>query len=349
MPPGHLTAYADPTNSSLLAALRARVPLHDAPDAATADVVVSATVPDRTGTQVIVTGMLTDDLDTWDTQVAPQTVAGALWLPPDQPDRESAALAWLLLRLQTPTTPLSDLTDTNGRALRWSVVAAQTLAFLGPGPVAVDEAEVTAWVDAQPAVQELGTAVQRVGGESAAAVLESVERLRGALTGLDPLTSAAISPSPALDTAVAEHLRQVQRTGFARWRAAKARVASQADLQAAAKLIAGERLQAVIDARRAEVAATVRAEQHSRSSDALVGAVTETAQSLELPVTVDFAKVPRSWAADAPSARCYVFTAEEQADLFQGLPMTVRPSDLIERGTVVCAVVQSGFSLPALR
>ena len=50
-------------------------------------------------------------------------------------------VAWLAF-CQTPTTPLSDLTDANGRAMRWSIVSATTVSLPVVAAADVDEAEV---------------------------------------------------------------------------------------------------------------------------------------------------------------------------------------------------------------
>ena len=344
MPLGSLTINAEP--GAIADALLARLPL--TPDTGdTADIIVTTTAPAVSAHHVILHGPVTDAVDTWDIDVPPQTVAGALWLSPDQPDAADAAVAWLTLRLQTPTTPLSDLTDNNGRALRWSVVSATTVPFTTSQPAAVEPAAVKAWVDAQPAVLELGEAVQRVGGDTAEAVMASVRRFRTAVAGLRELGASPAVPD-AVDVAVAEHLRQVQRTGFARWRGGKARAASQAALQDVVRAQAKSSLQEVLAAREADVAEQSRRELDRQSRQELVANVQSAALALVLPMEPDFDHVPRSWGTGTPQPRRYVFVHEDHLDLFEDFAVTVRGADMTS-GQAVCALVASGFSLPALR
>lgn len=343
MPPGALTICAEPSpvRESLVAGLGLTR------TSGNADIAVSAGPPQCEATHVVITGPLDAAIDEWDSAVAPQTVAGALWLPPSQPDAADAATAWLALRLQMPTTPLSDLTDDNGRALRWSVASARAVVFPGSGDVEVDPESVKAWVDAQPQVVDLGEAVQRVGGETADAVLASVQRLHAALEALGPL-GAPVAATPAIDAAVAEHLRQVQRSGFGRWRGAKARAASSSALREAARLVAGERLTEVIACREEQVAAEARASLEAGVESALRESITEAVASLELPVEPDFERVPRSWGSGAPKPRKYVFVNEERVAALAGLDVPVRPAEL-PVDQALCTIVASGFSLPALR
>lgn len=337
-----LTISADPTTAALRAALVERFGLTDAAD--TPDIAVVTEPPETPAAHVILAGPVSDEVDTWDKALPAQTVAGALWLVPDQPDPQSAAIAWLLLRLQSPATPLSDLTDGNERALRWSVVAAVTVDRATPQAPEVDPAEVKDWVDAQPAVQELGAAVDRLGGDSADAVLASVQRFHAALAGIDG--------DPAggdFEAAVAEHLRQVQRSGFGRWRGAKARAASAAALQEAGRQVAGRQVTRLLQARQAELAAQAAQEVADQHRAGFREQVRQALDGLQLPVSPDFGKVPRSWAASAPEPRRYVFVADDEAEDLSDLPATVRGCEQVPTGTAVCALVQSGFSLAALR
>lgn len=343
MPLGPVTIIADP--GGVGDALRDRLALTPT-SGDTADVVVCEGIPSALATHVVLTGALTDEVDAWDEQVAPQTVAGALWLT-DQPDAADAAVAWLTLRLQMPTTPLSDLPDSSGRALRWSVAAGITVAFPDGPQVQVDPAEVKAWADARPEVRELGEAVQRLGGESGEAVLASVQRFRDAVAGLAEL-GATEAPIPQFEAAVAEHLAQVQRTGFARWRRTKARSESQSALQDAGRAVAAQRLAEVLEARETQVAGESQLQLDVQSKAELLDTVASAIAELKLPVTPDFDKVSRSWSTSAPQPRRYVFVNEEHLALFDEFPHTVRPADL-PTGQALCALVQSGFSLPALR
>lgn len=343
MPLGSLTIHAEP--SAVRDALVAGLAMTEV--SGDADIAVGPQPPAGSATHVIVTGPLDDAVDSWDADVAPQTVAGALWLPPGQPDAEQAAIAWLVLRLQMPTTPLSDLTDNNGRALRWSVAAASAVLFPGSQTVEVDADEVKRWVDSQPAVVDLGTAVQRVGGDTADAVLASTQRLHAALEALGPLGAPATATT-GLDAAVAEHLRQVQRSGFARWRGAKIRAASQAALQEAARNVAGERLTQVIEARQRQQADEARSALTADLEQSLRDSILETVNALALPVEPDFDQVPRSWATGAPQPRRYVFVNEQHLESLADLDVTVRAADLPPE-RALCTIVASGFSLPALR
>lgn len=341
MPLGHLTIAADPATADLQAVLVETFGLTAATDGP--DILLSAGTPERSAAHVIVTGALTDELDEWDRELPAQTVAGALWLPA-QTNASAAAQAWLLLRLRTPATPLSDLTDSNERALRWSVVAATTVTATAAPAARTDPDEIKSWVDAQPQVQELGAAVERLGGDTGEAVLASVQRFRAALEAV-----GAEGPGPEFDAAVAEHLRQTQRSGFGRWRGAKARAASAASLQSAARDVAGQRVRQLLQTREVEVRAQADAESDSQRRTTVREEVTAALDTLQLPVQPDFAQVPRSWAAEAPQARRYVFVAEDEAAAFAEVPATVRGCPEIEPGTALCALVQSGFSLPAVR
>ncbi len=343
MPLGPVTIRAE--QGAVGDALRSTLNLAEAPTGR-ADVQVCAGVPQDAG-HVIITGDLDDAIDAWDAAVAPQTVAGALWLSPSQPRPAEAAVAWLALRLLTPTTPLSDLTDNNGRALRWSVADAIRVDFPVPADAQVDPDQIKAWADAQPAVVELGQAVARIGGDTAQAVLNSMQRFRSALAGLVGL-GAIIAPQSDLDEAVAEHLRQVQRTGFARWRGAKARAVSQEALQSAARGVAAEMLGQVLAAREHEVLEQSRAHVDEQAVAQIRAQVARALDELALPATPDFAKVPRSWTGSVPAPRRYVFVNEAHLELAQGVDAPVRPAAVPE-GYALCAIVQSGFSLPALR
>jgi hypothetical protein len=308
------------------------------------DVLLTDAVPRGSASHVILAGPVTDEVDTWDTSVPAQTLAGALWLVPGQPDPATAAVAWVLLRLQTPATPLSDLTDANERALRWSVVAATEVTTPTTEAEAVDDDAVRAWADTRPEVVELGAAVERTGGDNAQAVLASVERLRAALSAFGTPVDLT-----ALDAAVAEHLRQVQRSGFGRWRGGKARAASAAALVDAARTAAGAQVQSLLDRREAALRAESALAAAAGQREALVAAVESALTSLELPAQPDFARVPRSWTTSAPEPRPYVFLPETLADDLPDLPAAVRACPHVPAGTAVCALVQAGFSLPAVR
>lgn len=349
MPNGRMTLVADDANADLAAALRERLDL-DEDNGPAADILLTAATPQQQAGHVVVTGALTDELDDWDRQVPPQTLAGALWVAPDQ-DRFNAVLGWWLLRHDTPTTPLSDLTDSNERALRWSIVGVNEVRLPGSEPVAVDDDEIRGWLDEQPQVKRIGTALERVGGPDAQAVLASVEEFRAAMRGLDELAPLPASPEPReLDAAVAAHLREVQRSGFARWRGAKAREQTRAALVAAARDSAGQRLQVTIDARREVLRSQREQSADEQRSTGVISAVTGTAAVVELPCAVDFGKVPRSWASASPQPRRYVLVAEDVAEQLGELAgVSVRTSEHLPADRALCLVVQSGFSLPALR
>lgn len=315
-----------------------------------ADIAVVSAPPSAPATHVVVTGPLSDAIDEWDRDIPPQTLAGALWVGPEQ-DAALTTAAWWLLRSQTPTTPLSDLTDGNERCLRWSVLATIVVPLAAPGEVAVDDEAIRAELDELPQIQSLGKAIDRIGGDSADGVLHSVEGFRAAVAALDGLSDLPpAGPTPALDAAVAAHLRQVQRSGLGRWRGAKARAQSQADLVAAAKTVAADRLREVIAAREAAELARRRATALQETSTRTYEDVVRAVGDVSLPVTPDFAKVPRSWSTQAPTPRRYVLVAEEHADDFADLDSaTVRASALIPPDEAWCLIIQSGFSLPALR
>lgn len=341
MPLGPLTLRAE--SGTVGDALRRRLAM--TPATGSADIEVTSSVPQQ-ATHVIIDGPLTQALDAWDAAVPAQTVAGALWLVPGQPQAPDAALAWTILRTQTPATPLSDLTDNQGRALRWAVASATTVQFPHAKSVEVSSDDVTQWADAQPQVQHLGDATARVGGETAEAVLSSVEKFRAACTALVEL-GASTASTATLDASVAAHLREVQKSGFARWRGAKARAGTLSAVQQAAREYAGQRLQEVLDHRSDELAAQAMAAVESAADEQILESVGAALADLKLPVEPDFSVVPRSWSTQAPSPRRYVFVHEDLVSRFADLDVTVWPADLPADGAV-CAVVQSGFSLPAI-
>lgn len=315
-----------------------------------ADIALVSGVPTSTATHLIVTGELNDALDEWDQQVAPQTLAGALWVGPDQ-DVVATSAAWWLLRSQTPTTPLSDLTDSNERCLRWSVLAVEVVPLTPPADVAVDDALIRSQLDELPQVQNLGNAIDRIGGDTADAVLRSVEGFRAAIGDLDGLAPLPQSgPTPGFDAAVAEHLRQVQRSGFGRWRGAKARAQSQADLVDAAKSVAADRLREVIAARESEELERGRIAAAEEASTRTHELLQRTALGVQLPVNPDFDQAPRSWSTAAPTPRRYVLVADDLEQDVPDLPeVTVRTSAQVPPDEAWCLIIQSGFSLPALR
>lgn len=352
MPPGHLTFTADSADQQLLDHLLTRFPGSERADGR-AGVLLTSTVPDRDAQHIIVTGPVTEALDAWDRQAAPQTIAGALWIAPDQQALDPAT-AWLLLRAQTPATPLSDLTDDNGRALRWSVAAAEAVCFPPAQEVEVDEQPIRDWADEQPQVQELGNAVERIGGQDAEAVLNSVERFQDALLALDELAAMPpVEQTRDLANAVAAQLQQVQRSGLSRWRSGKARAEADARTKETATQLAAARLQTLIEARSQEVAQAQWAERNQDLADEIRQLLLTTVEGLQMPVSVDFSKSPRPWSQDAPGARRYIVLNAEQAEQLGDLDvpgdLSVRHSPDVARDTAICAVVQSGFSLPALR
>jgi len=315
-----------------------------------ADIALVSGIPASRTSHVIVTGQLSDAIDEWDQHVAPQTLAGALWIGPDQ-DVVATAAAWWVLRSQTPTTPLSDLTDNNERCLRWSVLAVDVVPLTAPADVAVDEAGIRSQLDDLPEIQNLGKAIDRIGGDSADLVLRSVENFRTAIGDLNGLANLPPSgQTPEFDAIVAEHLRQVQRSGFGRWRGAKARAQSQADLTEAAKSVAADRLREVIAARHSEEFERSRTTAARDASALTHEHVQSAALEVQLPVQPDFERVPRSWSASAPTARRYVLVAEEHGQEFADLPeVTVRTSPQVPPDEAWCLIIQSGFSLPGLR
>ena len=347
MPNGQATIASDTANQKLAGALRESLDA-GTPAAAPADLCISSGPPPVAATHIACLGDLGQPTDAWDRDVAAQSVAGVLWVPPGQ-DPFDAVRGWWLLRHDTPTTPLSDLLDDNGRALRWSVVAVDRVGLSAGPDVEVDEARIRAGLDDSEVVQRLGRAIDRIGGEDAGSVLSSVESFRSAVADLDELADLPpAGASPDLDAAVAEHLRQVQRSGFGRWRGAKARAASKDALVAAAKEVAAQRLREVIAARTAEQRAANEVAAGEQAAEQTVSAVRAALAGLSLPATPDFTRVPRPWTNRAPEPRRYVLANEEHVATLAAIDTaTVRDTSLPEN-EVLCLLIQSGFSLPAL-
>jgi hypothetical protein len=350
MPPGPLTIAADVDNASLLAALAHRLETDEPAVGTPVDLLLTSRPPEQPAHHIAFTNELTDDVDAWDQAAPPQTVAGALWIPAGC-DATESVVAWLALRRQTPTTPLSDLTDANGRALRWSIASAADIALPSLAAADVDEAEVRAWLDEQPQVQELGSAVNRIGGDTADVVLSSADRFREAMRGLHELADIPTAPDfHEFEGALAEHLRQVQVSGLRRWRSGRARAQSQDSLCACARNIAAERLRTLIDVRLGVVAQQRESQVAQQAQGAIVELLQECVLDLDLPASVDFTKVPRSWPGEPPPPRRYVLLhPDEQAASIQIEGATVRTSESVPAHHAMCMIIQSGFSLPGLR
>ena len=349
MPPGPLTIAADNDNAALLAALRQRLDTDQPTVEGPVDLLLTSGPPQQTAHHIAFTGELTDEVDAWDQAVPPQTVAGALWIP-DGCDAKESITAWLALRRQTPTTPLSDLTDANGRALRWSIVTASTVSLPVIAAAEVDEAEVRAWLDEQPQVQELGDAVQRVGGDTADSVLKSAQRFREALGSLDELAEPSdVAQTATFDAALADHLRHVQLSGLRRWRSGRARAQSAETLFSATRSLAADRLRSLILARQQIVAENRNAELAEQGSAAVRDLLQETVTGLDLPVGVDFDAVPRSWPGEPAAPRRYVLLHPDQALGGSIEGATVRASEDVPENQAICLIIRSGFSLPGLR
>ena len=349
MPPGPLTIAADDHNAALIATLAQRLETDEPTAGAPVDFLVTSRPPEQPAHHIAFTGELSDEVDAWDRAAPPQTVAGALWIPAGC-DAAESIVAWLALRRQTPTTPLSDLTDANGRAMRWSIVSATTVSLPVVAAADVDEAEVRAWLDEQPQVRELGDAVDRVGGDTAETVLKSAQRFRAALNGLDELTDTPdAAPTPTFDAALADQLRLVQLSGLRRWRSGRARAQSAETLSTAARSVAGDRLRTLIQARQEVVADHRSAEVAEQTSAAVRDLLQEAVTGLELPVAVDFAAVPRSWPGEPAPPRRYVLLHPDQelAGSIDGA--AVRASEDVPEGRAICMIIRSGFSLPGLR
>jgi hypothetical protein len=346
---GHLTITADADNKALAERIRQRFG-DPAAHGGRYDVSITSSVPRQPVRHVVITGPLDESVDSWDADLPPQTVAGALWLAPSKAPEDTAA-GWLALRLSMPAGPLSDLTDDNDRALRWSVAEATTVTLPHAPAAEADEDEVRRRLDEQPEVKALGEAVERLGGETAESVLKSAERFRAALDALDGL--APLPPAPALpgfDTALSGLVVQVSRRGISRWRSGRARLRSRDGLVAAAKDAAGGRLRSVIDALTQEAGTqrAVQAEEQRRADSA--EALSDAVRRLELPAEVDIGRSPRPWSIDAPPARRYVLVNEQDLEMAQSVEAaTVRDHEWVPPGTALCLVLQSGFSLPALR
>ena len=349
MPPRPLTIAADDHNAALIATLAQRLETDEPTAGAPVDFLVTSRPPEQPAHHIAFTGELSDEVDAWDRAAPPQTVAGALWIPAGC-DAAESIVAWLALRRQTPTTPLSDLTDANGRAMRWSIVSATTVSLPVVAAADVDEAEVRAWLDEQPQVRELGDAVDRVGGDTAETVLKSAQRFREALNGLDELTDTPdAAPTPTFDAALADQLRLVQLSGLRRWRSGRARAQSAETLSTAARSVAGDRLRTLIQARQEVVADHRSAEVAEQTSAAVRDLLQEAVTGLELPVAVDFAAVPRSWPGEPAPPRRYVLLHPDQelAGSIDGA--AVRASEDVPEGRAICMIIRSGFSLPGLR
>jgi hypothetical protein len=349
MPPGHLTIAADADNSELVdqivSTFAAATPTADH---ARVDVMVVSGPPIRPATHIVVTGDLDQAVDDWDRELPAQTVAGVLWAPRTEQTAQTI-VAWLALRRQSPTTPLSDLTDANDRALRWSLADARSVSREQPATVDVDETEVREWLDTQGPVTELAAALESLGGDSAHATLASLERFRKAMHDVAEL--AAIPgdfDARGLDTALGAHLEQVQRSGLRRWRSARARTQSQADLSATARDLAADRVRAVIAARQRSLAQHRQQQHADELTAALTDRVHRCLDELALPAVVDFDKLPRSWPGEPAGPRKYVLLHTEDPEVIVD-GATVRRSDEIEPGQLLCLLVQSGFSLPGLR
>lgn len=349
MPPRPLTIAADTDNAALIAVLAQRLQTDEPTAGAPVDLLVTSRPPEQPAHHIAFTGGLSAEVDAWDQAAPPQTVAGALWIPQGC-DAADSIVAWLALRRQTPTTPLSDLTDANGRALRWSIVSATTVPLPVVAAAHVDEAEVRAWLDEQPQVRELGDAVDRVGGDTAETVLKSAQRFREALNGLDELADTPdASPMPTFDVALADHLRQVQLSGLRRWRSGRARAQSAEALSSAARSVAGDRLRCLIQARQEVVAGQRSSEVAEQTSAAVRDLLQEAVTGLDLPVGVDFGAVPRSWPGEPAPPRRYVLLHPDQelAGSLDGA--AVRTSEDVSEGHAICMIIRSGFSLPGLR
>lgn len=347
MPNGQAAIASDHANEEVAAALRKSLAATPA-DTGTADLCITSGPPARLATHIAITGELGEPTDTWDRDVTAQSVAGVLWVPPGQ-DPLDAVRGWWLLRHATPTTPLSDLLDDNGRALRWSVVGVTRVELGDVQDVEVDEGRIRAGLDADDAVHRLGRAIDRLGGDDAATVLSSVESFRSAVADLDGL--AELPPptaTPGLDAAVSEHLRQVQRTGFGRWRGAKARTQSQTALVTAAKEVAAQRLREVIAARTAAQRAELEVAAGEQAAIRALSAVKAALAGLRLPVVPDFTRVPRPWSNRAPEPRRYVLADERHMATLAGIDTAAVREAALPAGEVLCLLIQSGFSLPAL-
>ncbi len=346
MPQGPLKIAADQTNVGLLDEIGTLV--HCEPGDRL-DALVCSGVPEAPATHVVVTGLIDDALDTWDVQAPAQTLGGALWVAPGQEPAPTIA-AWVALRVQTPTTPLSDLTDNNQRALRWSVAAGAHVRRHDAGTTDVSEEEIRAWLDEQPEVRDLGQSIERLGADSADGTLKAAQRFRSAVSSLDTLaTLPPASSSATFEAALAEQLRVVQLSGLRKWRAGKARAESSAATVSAAREFAADRLRQLIEARRAELTKRRQQDEADAAVQEWLQAVTDAVGALRLPVEPAFDLSPRSWTDQAPQPRRYILVNPAQADLFDNSDTQVRVLDAVREDSALCLLVQSGFSLPALR
>src|SRR5690606_37952889 len=91
MPNAAVRISADSANSAVATDLAGRLAAEVV--SGDCDIAIVGTPPTNPATHVVVTGELSDDIDDWDRGVAPQTVAGALWVGPEQ-DAALTAAAW---------------------------------------------------------------------------------------------------------------------------------------------------------------------------------------------------------------------------------------------------------------
>ncbi len=346
MPQGPLKIAADQTNEGLLDQIRSLV---DCEPGERLDALVCAGVPEIPATHVVLTGSIDDALDAWDLQAPAQSLGGALWVGSSQESAPTIA-AWVALRVQTPTTPLSDLTDSNQRALRWSVAAGAHVQRHHAGTAEVSEDEIRAWLDEQPEVRELGQSIERLNADTADATLEAAQRFRGAIAELDSLASLpVVGSSASFDAALAEQLRVVQLSGLRRWRAGKARAQSCKATVSSARELAADRLRQLIEARRVEMTQQRQQDVTDSATQEWVHEVAGALDALTLPVEPSFEKSPRSWTDQATVPRRYILVNPAQAGLFESSDIQVRELDSVRQDSALCLLVQSGFSLPALR
>ena len=105
--------------------------------------------------------------------------------------------------------PLSDLTDANGRALRWSIVTASTVSLPVIAAAEVDEAEVGPGSTSNLRCEELSDAMDRVGGDTARRSTESAQRFAEAWNVLGKTDGYACWHRP--------HVRRRARRPAAPW------------------------------------------------------------------------------------------------------------------------------------
>lgn len=336
----------------------------------------------------VFTGAADDLLDAWDTALDPDLVGSCLLLgPAGREEHIDALAAWAAAKSDAPATPLAALSDESGRAMRWSVIAARAVAVAPPAQPDWDDPGGPTWDDVYQLIDEhattkaLARAVPRVAAATADSCLQHYQALLAGLNGLDDLTAdieaflhaqfgVAEQPWPPtapdlapVESALAAHLREVQRSGFGRWTGAKRRTAARDALQQAAKDLAGGQLQSILQLAKAHW-------EHARSAATAQRAATEAEQVMQQTVAtvradilvaaadaapwahVELSQVHRPWGGGRPRTRSWVVAppqmVEDLSAALDDVGLVVRADVGLSR-RVLLVSVQSGLPLTALR